>query len=73
MSLKALEIFTQKYSPAKEKDYQDLFTTNEILNALELHSGEPIDKKTFTELLTNMGYTYILGDGMQFQWLLKPA
>lgn len=73
MSLEALKIFSDKYSPANEGNYQDLFTTNEIMKALELHSGEYIEKKVVVELLNKMGFTYILGEGMEFQWLLKPA
>ena len=68
------------YEPATDmKEADKLFTTNEIISALELHYGIPqgdperggIDGGKLVEWMTKLGYTCgNIGD-LQLQWLLK--
>lgn len=67
-ALLALSIFTQKYDPATPGKETDQFTSREIQDIIEKHTGTLINLGELHNLLREMRFDYQLEDS-EFVWL----
>lgn len=71
LALDALRSFVEQYSPATRHEANTFFTTREIVNAIEDHTGFQLSNKEVFELMQRMEFKYEAFGGMDFNWLLK--
>ena len=69
MEYTALSIFCQHYAPATKQNATDYFTSRQIADLINSHSGEYINPEELYKSLTEMGYHFDLVDD-QFQWMM---
>ena len=69
MEYTALSIFCQHYAPATKQNATDYFTSRQIADLINSHSGEYINPDELYKTLTEMGYLFDLVDD-QFQWMM---
>lgn len=77
----AIIILLEPYEAVTDrKDADKLFTTNEIIQALETHYGWPQGDSSFItpnagkivmDKLKSLGFTYINTGDLQLQWMMK--
>lgn len=68
----ALSIFTQKYDPAAPGKETDQFTSREIQDIIEKHTGTLINLGELHNLLREMHFDYQLEDA-EFIWLCSKT
>lgn len=77
----AIDILLAPYLPAESELLSDkLFSTNEIIAAIEMHYGVPQGDPSFNtpdagmrvvKKLNDLGFTYVNRGGLQLEWIMK--
>jgi uncharacterized membrane protein YkoI len=68
----ALSVFCNRYDPAEDNTATDYFSSKEIKNIVESHTGVHVDMKELYELLDKMHYKYKLVDN-DFMWMVRKV
>lgn len=68
----SLEVFLKYYTPCQTvEDSTQQFTTPQLINMLEQHSGCQIPPEDLNALLTERGFIYEYTQELMFEWLFK--
>lgn len=69
---KSLEVFLKYYVPCSTiEDSSQQFTTPQLINMLEQHSGCVIPAEELNQALTARGFIYEYTQDLIFEWLFK--
>lgn len=67
----SLNAFLQHYSPCyQQQDITDTFTTEEIAQTIERHTGEKVERKLLYEELHRRNYTFGVINDTELHWLM---
>lgn len=77
----ALDVMLMPYEPSQDVAGAKLFSTNDIIQALELHYGVPQGDTNFyslvpgqkiVERMKELGFSYANTGGLRLEWVLMP-